>query len=387
MTYVGIDIAKHSHFASVINSDGTVLVKPFSFENSKSGFVLFLSKIKQFDLDSCLIGLESTGHYGDNLICFLSSNGYQIGVINPIQTDSLRSSNIRKTKNDKIDTFLIIKCLTLGYFSLLHEKDLNLIKLRTLCRFRFTVIQSQTKLKTQLVTCLDLLFPELYLFFKKNLHLKTSYALLSRYPSPKKILSARIDTLTRLLTTTSRGHYSYDEAIRLKALAKDSIGIDNPSISKQVICIIEQLTLLRNQINSIDNDIKNIMIALDSPILSIPGISYNLGSIILSEIGDIKRFSTPKKLLAYAGLDPSVRQSGNFNASTTRISKRGSRYLRYAIHTAASIIIWNNAVFNQYYTMKMSKGKSHRNAVGHVSHKLVRVIFKVLTDNIPFNLN
>lgn len=204
MFYIGVDIAKHIHFASVINSDGDVLIKPFSFDNSKSGFTYFLSKIKQFNLESCLIGLESTGHYGDNLICFLSSNGYHLGLINPIQTDSLRSSNIRKTKNDKIDTFLISKCLILGYYSPLQEKDLNLIKLRTLCRFRFDIVKSQTKLKTQLTTCLDLLFPELYYFFKKNLHIKTSYALLSKYPSPKQILSARIDTLTKLLATTSK---------------------------------------------------------------------------------------------------------------------------------------------------------------------------------------
>ena len=387
MIYVGIDIAKFSHFASVINSDGTVLVKPFAFENSKSGFVLFLSKIKQFDLDSCLIGLESTGHYGDNLICFLSAKGYQVGMINPIQTDSLRSSNIRKTKNDKIDTFLIARCLELGYYSILQEKDLNMIKLRTLCRFRFDILKSQTKLKTQLVVCLDMLFPELYYFFKKNLHIKTSYALLSKYTSPKEVANARIDTLAKLLSSVSRGHYSYDVAVRLKTLAKNSIGIDNPAISKQLTCIIEQLSLLKKQIDCIDKDIKQIMILLNSPILSIPGISYNLGSIILSEIGDIKRFSTSKKLLAYAGLDPSVKQSGNFNANTTRISKRGSKHLRYAIQRAASLIIWNNDVFYRYYTAKMSKGKSHNNAVGHVSHKLVRVLFKVLTENIPFNLN
>lgn len=387
MIYIGIDIAKHTHFASVTNSDGNVLVKPFSFDNSRSGFISFISKIEQFSLDSCLIGLESTGHYGDNLICFLSSKSYQIGLINPIQTDSLRSSNIRKTKNDKIDTFLISKCLMLGHYSRLQQKDLNIIKLRTLCRFRFDIVKSQTKLKIQLVTCLDLIFPELYYFFKKNLHIKTSYALLSKYSSPKQILSTRIDTLTKLLSIASKGHYSYEDAVRLKALAKDSIGIDNPAVSTQVVCIIEQLDLMKKQINNIDNDIKNIMISLDSPILSIPGISYNLGSIILSEIGDINRFSCPKKLLAYAGLDPSVRQSGNFNANTTRISKRGSKHLRYAIQRASSLIIWNNNVFYQYYTSKMSTGKSHNNAIGHVSNKLIRVLFKVLTENIPFNLN
>lgn len=387
MIYIGIDIAKNSHFASAVNSDGEVLVNPFPFENSREGFNLFLSKIKNFQINDCLIGLESTGHYGDNLVCFLFPKGFKIGLINPIQTDSLRSSNIRKTKNDKIDTFLIAKCIQLGNYSLLQEKDINIIKLRTLCRFRFDIIKSQTTLKTQLTGCLDLLFPELAKFFKGNLHIKTSYTLLSKYSSPKHISSVRIDTLTKLLSSTSKGHYSYDEAVKLKNLAKESIGIDNAALEIQVQCIINQLALLKEQISSMDKKIKEIMDSINSTILSIPGISYTLGATILSEIGDIHRFSNPTKLLAYAGLDPSVRQSGNFNAMTTRISKRGSRHLRYAIHRASSLIIWNNDVFYEYYTTKRSKGKSHNNAVGHVSNKLVRVIFKLLTENIPFNLS
>ena len=387
MIFIGIDIAKNTHFASAVNSDGEILVNPFSFENSKKGFDLFLFKFKNIDLDNCLVGLESTGHYGDNLICFLFPKGFKIGIINPIQTNSLRSSNIRKTKNDKIDTFLITKCLQLGNFSLVQEKDISIIKLRTLCRFRFDIIQSQTRLKTQLTTCLDLLFPELDNFFKGNLHLKTSYALLEKYSSPKEISNTRIDTLTKLLTSSSKGHYSYDEAVSLKSIAKDSIGIENQAISIQVKCLIHQLALLKEQINSIDKNIKEIMNTLNSKILTIPGISYTLGAIIISEIGDIHRFSNPTKLLAYAGLDPSVRQSGKFNAKTTRISKRGSKHLRYAIQRASSLIIWNNDAFYEYYTTKRSKGKSHNNAVGHVCNKLVRVIFKLLTENIPFNLS
>lgn len=184
-------------------------------------------------------------------------------------------------------------------------------------------------MKTQLTTCLDLLFPELHIFFKGNLHLKTSYNLLQRYSSPKEISNARITTLTKLLTTSSKGHYSYDQAVILKKIAKDSIGVDNPAISIQIKCLINQLALLKEQISSIDKNIKEIMDNLNSPILTIPGISYTLGAIILSEIGDIHKFSNPTKLLAYAGLDPSVRQSGNFNAKTTRISKRGSKHLPY----------------------------------------------------------
>ena len=387
MIFIGIDIAKNSHFASAVNSDGEVLIKPFSFENSRDGFNLFLNKFKDFSVDDCLVGLESTGHYGDNLICFLFPKGFQIGMINAIQTNSLRNSNIRKTKNDKIDTFLISKCLILGDYTLIQEKDISTIKLRTLCRFRFDVIQSQTRLKTQLTTCLDLLFPELHIFFKGNLHLKTSYALLEKYSSPQEISKTRIDTLTKLLASASRGKYSYDDAINLKNIAKSSIGVDNPAISIQIKCLIKQLNLLKEQIGSIDKNIKEIMDELNSPILSIPGIGYTLGAIILSEIGDIKRFSNPTKLLAYAGLDPSVRQSGNFNAKTTRISKRGSKHLRYAIHRASFVIVYNNDVFYEYYTTKRSKGKSHNNALGHVCNKLVRVIFKLLTENIPFNLS
>lgn len=228
MIYVGIDIAKFTHFASAVNSDGEVLIKPFSFENSRKGFDLFLSKIKDFDKDNCLIGLESTGHYGDNLIYFLFNENYKIGLINAIQTNSLRNTNIRKTKNAKVDTFLIAKCISLGNYSLIKQKDIEIIKLRTLCRFREDVIFHQTKLKVQYVNCLDQIFPELYHFFKGNLHIKTCYELLRKYPSPQVIAHTRIDALTNIL--------------------------------------------------------------LNTPILTIPGIGYVLGAMIISEIGDIKKF-------------------------------------------------------------------------------------------------
>lgn len=387
MIFIGIDVAKNSHFASAVNSDGSVVVSPFAFSNTKDGFELFLSKFKDFDVSQCLIGLESTGHYSDNLVTFLFSRNYKIGIINPIQTDSLRNSNIRKTKNDKLDTKLIAECLILGKYSLFAKKDAQIVRLRTLCRFRFDVVQSRTRLKTQLTGCVDLVFPELYNFFKGNLHLKSSYAILSTYPLPKDIAKVRIDTLTKKLSSASRGAYSYNEAVRLKNIARDSIGIENNAMAIQVKYLIEQINLLDEQINSLDLEIKSIMDSLNSLILTIPGIGYTLGAMILSEIGNISRFSNPAKLLAFAGLDPTVKQSGNFNATNTRISKRGSKHLRYAISYASAVIIHNNNTFYQYYTSKRQKGKGYRNAIGHVSNKLVRVIFKILTENIPFNLS
>ena len=385
MVYIGIDIAKFKHFASVVSSDGEVIVKPFPFENSRQGFMKLVEEIENFQ--DCLIGLESTGHYAENLIYFLYERGYQIGVINPIQTDALRDSNIRKTKTDKIDTKLIVQCLMLKKYTLVKSQDINIIKLRRLCRFRMEMMQQQTRIKTQLTTCLDTVFPELPRFFKGNVHLKSTYALLEKYPSSKSIRSARIDGLTNVLYNNSKGKYNQEKAIELKNLAKNSVGIDNSSIDLQIQCLIKQLRLYQKQIKDIDLNIMTLMEILNSPILTIPGVGYTLGAMIISEIGDIKRFSNPTKLLAFAGLDPVIKQSGNFQADTMKISKRGSTYLRYAIYRVAFLIIYNNETFHNYYLVKRSQGKNHRVALGHICNKLVRVIFKILTDEIPFNLS
>ena len=385
MVYIGIDIAKFKHFASVVSSDGKVIVKPFPFENSRKGFMKLVEEIENFH--DCLIGLESTGHYADNLIQFLFERNYKVAVINPIQTDSLRDSNIRKTKTDKIDTMLIVQCLMLKKYSLISSKNIDMIKLRRLSRFRLEMVQQQTRIKTQLTACLDIVFPELVRFFKGNLHLNVSYALLEKYSSAKAIRSARIDGLTNLLYHNSHGRYNHEKALQLKNLAKDSIGLDNPAIELQIQCLIKQLRLYQKQIKDINFNIMTLMQIINSPILTIPGVSYTLGSMIISEIDNIKRFSNPSKLLAFAGLDPVVKQSGNFQAEHMKISKRGSTYLRYAIYRVAFLIIYNNETFSKYYLKKRAQGKSHRVALGHVCNKLVRVIFKILTDNIPFHLS
>lgn len=360
MIFIGIDIAKFSHYASAVNSDGEILINPFSFKNSNEGFNLLLTRLKELPTKEILIGLESTGHYSDNLVSFLFNKGFKICIINPIQTDSLRSSNIRKTKNDKIDTFLIAQCLMLHKYTIFSQSDFNILRLKTLCRFRFDIIHSRTRLKTQLTGCVDTIFPELPTLFNSGLKCKTAIAILSKYTSPKNIIKAKTTTITKVLTTVSRGKFKKQHASALKALAKNTIAIDNPSMCLQVRFLIKQIDLLNEQISSIDDEIKIIMDELNSPILTIPGIGYTLGAMIISEIGDISKFGNPAKLLAYAGLDPSVKQSGNFNATNTKISKRGSKHLRYAIRQAASIIIFNNDTFHNYYITKCSSGKSYR---------------------------
>lgn len=384
MIYVGIDIAKEFHFASVVNSELDVLVKPFKFTNDNAGFQLFLKNISGFQKSDILIGLEATGIYGDNLISFLFSKGFSIGRINPLQSDSLRSSNIRKTKTDKVDTFLICKCLMLKNYTLITETDLQMMELRTICRFKIDITKSITKCKCQLVSCIDVVFPELSRIFS-DLHIKSSYALLSTYSSAYCISRARVDTLYNIIRKASRGHFKKNVAIDLKNLASNSIALRNPSIELQIKMLIKQINMLQLQIDSLDKQISDIMDRLHSPITSIPGIGNWLGAIIISEIGDISKFSSPAKLLAFAGLDPTVIQSGNSNVTSTKISKRGSKTLRYAIRFAASLVIWKNDTFHNYYTTKLSQGKSYSNAVGHVAHKLTRIIYCLLSTNTVFS--
>ena len=132
---------------------------------------------------------------------------------------------------------------------------------------------------------------------------------------------------------------------------------------------------------------KDLVTCLHSVLMTIPGIGTVNGGMILGEIGDIHRFSSPNKLLAYAGLDPSVYQSGNFQAKKTRMSKRGSKVLRYALVNAALNVVKNNATFKDYYEAKMAEGRTHYNALGHCAGKLVRIIWKMMTDNVEFNLD
>lgn len=384
MKYVGIDIAKEKHYAAILSGDGAVMKKPFGFLNTAEGFAVLGDCISEYSRDELLIGMESTAHYGENLLSWLFGQGYHVCVINPVQTAALRKTEIRKTKTDKTDALLIAKSLIVNKHREYTQRDEDQLELKSLCRFYRNVLQTRSKLKTQLVAYMDVLFPEFAGFFASGIHIKTSYALLKLYSSPDALLSVHLTTLTNLLRKTSKGHFSKQTAIDLKALAKSSVGVRNPCFSLQVTQTIEQIELLDHHLDTLKDNIESVMRRLDSVILTVPGISYLLGGAILGEIGDITRFSSPAKLLAYAGLDPVVAQSGKFNAKHTKMSKRGSSLLRYALIESAWHLKLYDSTFAKYYDLKRSQGLSHFAALGHLAHKFVRVLFKILSDDIPF---
>lgn len=386
MIYVGIDIAKLNHFASAISSDGEVLIEPFKFTNDNDGFFSLLSKLNSFDKDSLIIGLESTAHYGNNLLAFLVPKGFRVCLINPIQTSTMRRNNIRKTKTDKVDTFIICKTLTMQPHRFVTLYDIALMQLKNLGRFRQKTVKQRTRLKIQLTSYVDQVFPELQYFFKSGIHHKGCYSLLKEALSPDAIASMHLTHLTHLLKSASHGHFKKETAVELRVLAQKSVGTSDKSLSIQITQSIEQIELLDRQLDQIESEMEDIVKSLDSVIMTILGIGYINGGMILGEIGDITRFTKPSKLLAFAGLDPSVYQSGNFQAKHTRMSKRGSRTLRYALMNAAHNVVKNNQTFKEYYDQKKADGRSHYNALGHCAGKLVRIIHKMLTDNVEFDL-
>ena len=384
--FVGIDIAKTIHYAAVLSQTGDVIVKPFKFSNDNDGFFRLISALDSFDRSSLIIGLESTAHYGDNLVEFLVSRRFQVCVINPIRTASLRKNNIRKTKTDTVDAVLIARVLLTQPYRLVSQEDIDLMHLKNLGRFRQKLVKERTRLKIQLTAYVDRTFPELQYFFRSGIHQKAVYALLKEAPSPELVASMHLTHLAHLLEIASHGHFKKDVAKELRILARKSVGSSDKALSIQVTQSIEQIQLLDRQLEQVESQMTDIMLGLDSLIMTIPGIGYINGGMIIGEIGDIHRFPSSKQLLAFAGLDPAVYQSGNFRASRTRMSKRGSRVLRYALINAAHNVVKNNQVFHAYYDAKRAEGHSHYSALGHCAGKLVRIIYKILSDEVAFHL-
>lgn len=384
MIYAGIDVAKLNHFASVVSSDGEVLVEPFEFSNDFEGFRSLSLVLDKYDREQLLVGLESTAHYGNNLVEFLVSKGYQFCVLNPIQTSVMRKGNIRNTKTDKVDTFVIAKTLMMSEHRLFEKQDLDRLHLKNLGRSRQDLMKKRTTAKIKLTSYLDQAFPELQYFFN-GVHHKSVYALLKEAQTPEQIASMHMTHLTHLLNSASHGRFKKDKAQELRILAQKSVGSNDSSISIQITQTIEQIELLDRQIDDDEAKIEEIVKAMGSVIMTIPGIRYVEAGMILGEIGDIHRFSDYHKLLAYAGLDPVIRQSGKFNASHTRMSKRGSRTLRYALVYSAHNVVKNNETFRKYYDLKCSQGRGHYAALGHCAGKLVRIIYTLLSQDVAFD--
>ena len=296
MIYVGIDIAKLNHFASAVSSDGEVMLKPFKFTNDYDGFHKLKSSLDSFDPDQLIIGLESTAHYGNNLVEFLVLSDYKVCVFNPIQTSTLRKNNIRKTKTDKVDTLVIAKALMMNPTRFFTKYDISLLHLKELGRFRMKLIKKRTQAKIQLTSYVDQAFPEIQYFFN-GVHHKSCYALLKEAPTAGMVASMHMTHLAHLLEVASHGHFKKNTAQEIRVLAQKSVGINDSSVALQITQTIELIELLDKQVTTVESNMESLVGSLDSVIMTIPGIGAINGGMILGEIGDISRFSNPSKVL------------------------------------------------------------------------------------------
>lgn len=367
---------------------GKVVFKAFSFSNTTDGGNALFSKLSSYSSNPSdfEIGMEATGHYWLSIYSFLFEKGFLLHVINPIQTDGWRKgTEIRKRKNDIIDSVLIADLIRYGQFVQTRLADEDLFSLRTLTRFRTYLVESISDLKRKVVCVLDQIFPEYQSIFS-DIFGKTSKEILLQFPSPIDFETISSESLAELLAQLSRQKIGAAKAEQLKAAASSSFGITfaKNSFTFQLKALIEQISFIENQVKETESEISNIMRKLDSPITTITGIGNVTGAAIISEIGDISKFDNPRKLVAFAGLDATVTQSGEFEASHNVMSKRGSPYLRKAIFQAALIASFHDPVLSVYYQKKKAEGKHHLTCVGAVARKMCNIIYAVLKNNQPY---
>ena len=376
MIYVGIDVAKDKHDCFITNSNGEVLFKSFTIPNNRAGFETLFQRIEAVsdDLTKVKVGLEATGHYSYNLLGFLLDKGLTTFIINPLHTNLYRKSlSLRKTKTDKVDS-CTIATMMMSDMNLKSYSDTSYHneELKSLTRYRFDKVKERAKLKSSVSRLVCILFPELERLVP-TLHMASVYALLCEFPSADAVANAHLTRLSNLLFDSSKGRYGKDTAVMFRDAARSSIGSHMPAKSlelKHTIKLIRELTI------EIEAAIKRIMDEeIQSPILTIPGISYRMGAMIIAEIGDFSRFDSADKILAYAGMSPSTYQSGQLDNCYSHMEKRGSRYLRYALYNATKYVCHWDKSFGAYLEKKRSEGKHYNVAISHAAKKLVRLIF------------
>lgn len=390
MFYLGIDIAKNTHVASLIDEKGKNIFKGFSFSNSTDGGKSLLEIIKKYvDFSDVTVGMEATGHYWLSIYSFLYDYDFHsIHVINPIQTDGWRkSTEIRKRKNDIIDSVLIADLIRYGDFVETSLSNEDLFSLRNICRMRNYLVQSTGDLKRKIICVLDQVFPEYQSVFS-NTFGTTSKQLLLDFSSPADFEELSVDVLTETLESLSRKRIGQSTAEKLINSAKNSFGItfSRESFTFQLKLLIEQIKFIEGQIKDCETKIKELMKKINSPITTIPGIGTVLGAVILSEFGDINRFDKPSQLVAYAGIDATVSQSGEYEGTHNVMSKRGSPYLRKALFQAALVASNSDPVLKAYYQKKRAEGKHHKTCIGAIARKLCNIIYSVLKNDKPYQV-
>jgi len=378
---IGVDISKYKHDFCIISNTGEIIVENSSFENNKKGFQFFLDQLKPYNKSQCRIAFEATGHYSLNLELFLIDQGYLFMKMNPLVIHQfLKARSLRRTKTDKADSITIASYLMSVPYKPNSHLLYNIYTLKSLCRSREQLIKERSKFQVLLTNELDKSFPELKPFFN-NIISTTLLYILEKYNNTYHIsLMKDYESLRKL----SHGKFTYAKFAKLKELAKDSVGHHDDNTDLLISTYVSIINNFNDKIDPIDKQISTIIKELNPKMLTIPGLGEISAATILSEYGDITNFSNSNKMLAFAGLEPSIIQSGTLE-NNGKMVKHGSGHLRYAIMNIAMTILRYSPTFYDYYLKKRSEGKCHRVALSHVCKKLIRVIYSIEKYNINFD--
>lgn len=395
MIYGGVDVAKYRHEVCLIDDAGDVVLQ-MHMDNNQRGMDKLLQALERLGIepDGVKFCLEATGHYWLPIYCHLSELGFQLHVINPIQSDALRNLYVRKTKTDQKDALLLADLLRLGRAPATRLPSETIFKLQTLSRLRFEFVRQVGGLKNRVLGILDRIFPE-YPGCFSDVFIRTSRELLKSYPEPEDLAEVDFFELSAFLKEHSRGRLGEERAKKIQSLAKGTFGITLAldAFTLQLRLLVEQIEFIEEQIRVIEEAINEVMEELRpreiTPyrhvIETIPGIGPVLAAAIIGEIGDISRFPNARALVAYAGLDASVRASGLFEGTRNRMSKRGSPMLRNSLWLAAVSARRFNPELKAYYELKRSQGKHSSVATGAVARRLVHLIYSLWKDNRPYD--
>jgi transposase len=388
MIYVGIDIGKEKHCIAAINETAQVLLKPVFVEQSHESYTRIAERLAQLGQRSSVkIGMEASGHYWTHFFHFLIEQGWTVELFNPVLSNAQARCHLRGRKTDKDDALAIAKTLRDGGYTPWAIPSQAHAKLKLMCRQRSFFTSELANAKRRLTGLLDLAFPEFCMFFSDH-HGKAPVAVLRQAPSAKAVAGLSVRKLANILSKNSAGHHSLELARRLHGAAESSIALSQHSdeLASLIQAMLDHLEFFQTQIAQLDVQINQLFESIDSPIKEIPGIGVKTAPVIIAELGDLSRFTGGyKKLLAFAGLDPRVRQSGNWKGKV-KMSKRGSPALRTALYQAASMgRLHNDALQSIYMHHRCTKGKNHRVAISHVARKMVQLIWVTCRNGEPFD--
>jgi transposase len=385
--FVGIDVAKDTSSAQGIDSNGKGRFS-LTFTMDSEGFMQLWKAITAHskDLSEVNAAVESTACYHINLYSFLVAKGVSTVVINPLLITNFVKLSLRKTKTDKKDAMSIAQFLlanrdTISQLSL--SQDLQ--DFRDIARERESIGNMLSAHKVEIKRLLQSTFPELERI--ADLSTRVMLEFIAAFPSARLVKTAKVKAIQKMLNRKGVGTrltYTVEDLIQA---AKQSVATISPAkeiILQGKVRTLQHLRERHEEMTKILTEYcKSSMLEDFEIITSIDGISNCTATTFLAEIGCIGNYASYKQLIAFAGIDPTVYQSGKFEGSS-RISKRGNRHLRRVIWLMTTHVIQHNNIFRAYYMKKKSEGQASKKAVFATAHKLIRIIFAMLTQRTMF---